>query len=931
MNRSFLYCALAVCLLCQPRAEAESFVFENEVVRYTVGANGRNLELVEKATGNQWLVNSTGPFAQVKIGGKYHYSTRIEKRGDQYRVVFGNSGVEATYRIGTAPAYFVVELVNISGEGIEQISLARLNVNIRENYGSALNVRWNDTFAVCVMGLSDRVHGRGLAALVYPEYGMVGQRAAIVAVPTSRLMDTIRQVELDCELPSPTIGRVWAKRSPDVRVSYLFTDLTEANVEETIRYAKLGRFGYILVYSNTWSTSLGSYPINTKNFPRGEASLKATIDKCHAAGLKVGMHMLTSFVSKRDRLVTPRPDPRLLKDAESVLAADIDERATTIVAATGLDDFPHEPGYYGAVRQGFDIQIDDEIIHYAEIGGPHGKTFLRCTRGYLGTKRAEHRAGAKIYHLCQRYGCYLVDLRTSLKDELADRVAGLINRCGFDMIYFDGGEVNSANGPAWYWVSQQQTAVCNRVQRDLLVQGSGFTGWTWHLFTRCACDDYAALAPKEYLDYHKIGDAWRHYRATFMPAELGWWGFLAYTPYHPATTPDEVEYYAVRMLALDTPVSLETNLSALRKNGRTEELLRLLGKYEDLRLEGKVPETLREKLRQGEWHMIEQHGAIRFVPIRYEKYRVSLPGKTTVENQFAEQPLRFRLRAVPTLSTPGDSANIVLFSAAPPAELAPPAAGTPMPGALAASISFTKPEGKHLRGIDDSLRVASPRGKRPKPVDLLDHRALAVTIRVEGELPNGGQPPVLNVQLESTAERYRDHYIDLDFSGRRTIVIPEPTTERMLPEFRPSYANYRFKAAGYSYDYRHIVALNFRWMRAPGGGTLRCWIERVEALREGDTVIENPAVAIAGKRITFPAKLTTEDYLEYWADGSARLFDRNGNLLQEVPGPEMQLPLAAGKNQLQFEATAGGPAELVLITLGPPTQEKVLSPSGSGQ
>ena len=51
------------------------------------------------------------------------------------------------------------------------------------------------------------------------------------------------------------------------------------------------------------------------------------------------------------------------------------------------------------------------------------------------------------------------------------------------------------------------------------------------------------------------------YQRSFMPSELGWWGFLSATPDHPATMPDEVEYYAVRMLALDAPVSLETDRS----------------------------------------------------------------------------------------------------------------------------------------------------------------------------------------------------------------------------------------------------------------------------------------------------------------------------------------------------------------------------------
>ena len=344
-------------------------------------------------------------------------------------------------------------------------------------------------------------------------------------------------------------------------------------------------------------------------------------------------------------------------DGRSRLAADVDAAAVELRAAGPLADFPREGAFYGDARQGMDLLVDREIIHYAGIGGPGGQTLLGCARGFNRTAPAPHRAGATIHHLCERYGSYLVDLRTSLKDELAERVAGVFNRCGFDMIYFDGGECNMANGPYWYWVSQQQMAVYDRMRRDVLVQGSGGTPWTWHIFARGCCDDFAAVAPKQYLDLHKIADSWRSYTDSFMPAELGWWGFLEDTPHNPATSPDEVEYYAVRMLALDTPVSLETNLSALKRNGRTEELLELLGSYERLRLANAVPAAVREKLRRGEWHMsrpgegdspiFADHGfaavpgksgqspGYSFRPIRYDTQRVALPGEARAANLFA--------------------------------------------------------------------------------------------------------------------------------------------------------------------------------------------------------------------------------------------------------------------------------------------------------
>ena len=485
MARNAAWVILCAALLFPSALQAEDFIFENDLVRWTITAEGASKGLVEKKTGREWAKPS--PLALVKKDNKYHPASSMARQGDLWRIGFRETKIAVDCRITARPRWFVIELVAPPDEEVEEVVFARIDADIPENYGGWLNVRWNEAFAVAILGMSDRVNTSGPAgwAMVYPEFGMKGQRAVVVAAPKSQLLDVIQQVERDEKLPSPKIGATWAKTSPDVRRGYFFTDLTEQNADETIRYALLGHFGTIMTYDGTWASSLGSYPINPQNFPKGEESLKAVVDKCHAAGLKVGMHMLTSFVGKNDPLVKPKPDPRLLKDAEAVLAADIDAGATEIRSSTSLAGFPGEPAFYGDEKQGMDLVIDDEIIHYAETGGgtkgggkkeeggATGGVFLKCVRGHLGTKAAPHKAGAKIDHLCERYGCYLVDLRTSLKDELADRVAGVFNRCGFDMIYFDGGECNMANGPYWYWVSQQQMAVYSRIRRDILRAGLG--------------------------------------------------------------------------------------------------------------------------------------------------------------------------------------------------------------------------------------------------------------------------------------------------------------------------------------------------------------------------------------------------------------------------------------------------------------------------
>lgn len=894
------------------------WTFENTMARLTI-SDDAIVRAVVDADGRDWTAPKPSRLGYIKASGRTHTASAIAREGDDLVVTYGQSGLKTRLRLTARPAYFIIELLETPQEQVEEICFFEVGVKIAEHIGWWLDVRWNDQFAVCLMGCSPRVHTAGLRARVYPEFGMRGEKVVLAATPTPRFLDIVQLVEKELAMPSPTIGGQWAKRSDDVRRGYLFSDLTEANAEETIRYAKLGEFAYIMTYSDTWSTSLGSYPINTRNFPQGEASLKATVDRLHAAGLKAGLHMLTSFVGWNDPLVRPVPDKRLLKDAETSLSADIDDSAALLPVAGPLDGFPREKAFYGESSQGFSLLVDDEIIRYGGIGDD-GRSFVQCRRGANGTKPAAHKAGAKVYHLVERYGCYMADLRTTLKDEIAERVAGVVNRCGFDMIYFDGGECNAANGPYWYWVTPQQLAVWQRFTRDVLVQGSGGTAWTWHIFARGCCDDFAAVAPKEYLDHHKIRDSWRYYTDSFMPAELGWWGFLDDAPAHGPTMPDEVEYYAVRMLALDTPVSLETRLSSLKKNGRTEEMLALLGRYERLRLGGKVPPAVRARLREGEWHMTGDESRPAFAPVRYDVYRVKPGQAVKVDNRFASQSLKFRLQAVPSLAEPGDARNIVLLSATRPVPVSPPGDKAPMPGALAGAVDFTAPAGHQVRGMPADL-VAAASGQRPspdwpgRPLDLTRHRALAVTLRVESPPAAGAPCPVLNIQLQTTSQMYRDHYIDLDFQGERTVVIPEPNTHRLLPEFRPPHAAYPFKQAMYSFDYRQIEALNLRWMRVPGGGRVNCAIVRVEALAESDSVLENAALTVENNPPVVAGTLKTGDYAESWGTGPVRVFDRNGMLLRTMgAGDAPQLP--QGTTMAAVKAAGAGAARLTVITLG---------------
>jgi hypothetical protein len=881
--------AIAMSVFSQaPEPGPQRFVFTTASARYVIESSG--LSSVEVRTDRRQLRTDDYPFAVLKTASAVTPASRVVQSGATLTATFGSTGIEADFLVRSRSDYFAVEVAAIRGGPVDELCFAQLKPAGLPTAGNLLAVRWSEDFAVSLMSLRADLESRlgpdqTIVACAHASLGtLVGERVALIAAPTNEYLNSVRQVERDYSLPSPAIDGEWAKRSTDARTSYLFVDMDEANVDEVIRYARLGGFKYILVYSSTWSSSLGSYPVNTRHFPHGEEGLRRVIEKCHRAGIKVGMHMLTSLIDKRDPLAHSVPLSGLLRDAEATLTASIDESAS-VVHVTGLS---WAPASGPPDATGSDIQIDNELLHCKPAGG---NAFGDCIRGFEATSRAPHPAGAPVNRLVVREGAYLADLKGPLKDIIAERIARLINDCGFDMIYFDGGELNSANGPSWYWVGVQQESIWRRLHRPVLVQGSGWTQWSWHFFTRGTCDDFASIGTRPYLDLHKIADYRELHRRNFMPAELGWVRYAKNAPSHPPTLPEDIEYLAVRMLALDAGAGIETTLNDLKGNGRTEEALRLFGQYEALRLARRLPETARAGLQQGAWHLASNGTQETMQAIERTVVTADVPGEVEIENRFNRQALKFRAEVEPVLGAAGDPANLLLLGQ--PITVRAPAATEPMPGALAERIEFAH---------------------TPQPLDLRHHRTLAVTLRVDGFHP-AAQVSTINIQLQNGIN-YRDHYVDLDFNGEKTILLREPDAERMLGELRPDPRNYAFKAALRDFSYQSVSSVNVRWMRVAATATSRCSITRIEALAEADIPLSHVEIGIGSTTIVLPTPLAPGAYVESSGDGVVRWFDANGHALGTAALASPPPDLAPGRNTLTLKASEPGAIKVSVWTSG---------------
>ena len=108
---------LGASLLSAP--QPADLVFENDLVRWTIGSDGQNKSLVEKDTGKELLAAPGGCMFAIRQGDQTFEDPVIRRDGERLYVNFGRAGVNAEYRIVARPRYFVVEFVRAEGEKVD--------------------------------------------------------------------------------------------------------------------------------------------------------------------------------------------------------------------------------------------------------------------------------------------------------------------------------------------------------------------------------------------------------------------------------------------------------------------------------------------------------------------------------------------------------------------------------------------------------------------------------------------------------------------------------------------------------------------------------------------------------------------------------------------------------------------------------------------
>ena len=900
--------ALAAASVCQ----GADVVLENDHVRWVVGEDGTQRSFVLKASGTELAVAGK-PFhvALLHDAKGWHAPTSLRERKGAWVIEFADGVGRITVRAVALKDHFSLALASGVPDGADRLILAQTSLKIpRETVGGYWPMGQAEGLHIVFAALSpcvrnSRVFSAGtiFRCEALASTGFKNIRLAILTTPAERTLDAIEALELRYKLPHLTLGGTWFRRSDELRKPYLFTDLTEANVDEVIRFAQRGGFGYVLTFRGSWSVSNGHYTINPRTYPSGLKGLKAVADKLHAAGLKLGIHLLSACISRNDPYVRPVPDKRLAVARTFTLAADIDETATEIPIDTSPTGLTKVDSY---ASRGCDLWLGDEIVSYRDYAATAPFRFTRCRRGRYGTQRAAHKAGTPVRYLHRIYGLYVPDPTTDLLPEIAARIAAICNQCGVDMIYFDGGEAINIVGRRWHDSHWVQREVASRLTRDVLITGSGGNGgFGWHTHMRGVSNDGVHVATKAYLDRHKVPQRIEIYHRNLAAGEMGWLNLRPWHISHPATLPDEWEYFCLKALAHGVPVSLHMHTAFFHRNGRAAECLDIIGRYEQARRAGKIAADVLAAIREPgkEFELVgsEEMGWA-FQPVHYAPTHRVEPGdqesaEWTVANPFAAQPLAMRLRVRPALQPFGHERNVVLLDPAEPGEWD---TGGLRGGRCTVSVSKEVAR-EGVPSLKLAAAVARPRpgarawarhefARRP---NLTQCRSIGLWVHGDG----GGA--VLDVQLvEPSLIRARDYLVPVDFSGWRYVRVVDPATHATF-----DHELWRLKGNLTQFDYRAIRELRLQLVALPEGKEAVVHVGRIEALRETPDPLERAYFTINSSRLRIPATIWPEQLIELLPNGTCILYDRD-NTRKETVKLDTTIPtLKAGENTFHLRSS----------------------------
>lgn len=444
-------------------------------------------------------------------------------------------------------------------------------------------------------------------SLVLPVEGadgaIKGAKIGLFGCKSPEALARIGEIELEQGLPHPMFGQEWGKTSRQSMKSYLISDFSEDNFDMVLDKATLAGFEY--VYHTGPFLDWGHFNWDPKFTSEGDEGVRKMVDKAQARGIAVGVHTLSNFMTPNDAYVTPIPSEHLLKQGTLTLTSNLSTEQTEITIRKS--DLFAQPLTLNA------MQIDNELITYG-TAEDQGDTFLLkgCQRGAFGTTAAAHAQKAPLYKLWDYpYRTLFPDL--VLQDELADRLASMMNRTGLRQISFDGLEGCSYTGQDEYANSRFVTRFYNQLDHNVLNDASRLSHNLWHIHTRMNWGEPWGEAMRTGQVENRIKNQ-DFFRRNLFPRMLGWFLIRLADKSFECSSLEDLEWALSESAGFDAGYAMTINTATLRRHGQIDRLLGAIKNWDKLREAEAFTDEQKARLRdpQTEWHLEEMAGGQTF-------------------------------------------------------------------------------------------------------------------------------------------------------------------------------------------------------------------------------------------------------------------------------------------------------------------------------
>lgn len=758
----------------------------------------------------------------------------------------------------------------------------------------------------------------------------VGASGVLIAAPKSRYFSTIREMVKKYKLPYREENGHWFRESDIFRESYFLTQISDevdmaTHYEHVLSLMKRSGDTQLLL---TNPMVYGSYTI-----PRHFSSLSSfaeAIQMFQDNGIKVGIHTFLNRISMEDVYFDPHhPGEKIMKVRIGALASSLSTTKQTIEIAKDEDT---RINFYHYVNDFYNrpfLLIDNEIVEcssYLDEADGSRLKLRPCSRGAARTQAAAHAQGTTVYLVPSSTTAFFVDPDDeAAKEEATSAFADFVNGANINFIYADGYPMVPKPGMPEEVRStyQEKVGVLPYIEKLDSVPGLQYgnqgQNFNYYYFHRSASWDGPPFKAKEFTREFKVKQQLeRNSPYRDVNKEMGWWKItgtqLGETYDFGATTMDDVYYAMTKVLAYDTSMGLQMGVF-WDKNKRLNELLDLMKSYKNLvrdDISGQIiPQHVKEHFkdaeREGELTRVNGYNIIEKA-VHHERVFLGDPNSTSsvFHNPFGPQRLKIDIRPAFDYYPIDDSRHIELSDFQD-----------------VSGIAIEKSKNVSADLSDGGQLVINNTGDSPGTVtlsmfgvinnqylDLSGYRGIGLGVTGDGK------QALLFVRLVEANSAVRDYRVDVDFSGKRDVILHDPTTAiRDLfyidEDGQEVYARLPFSAGlrSWIFAYDRIKGVQLVIHVKPHSNAA-LGFHSVKALKEieNGSPLVHPRIQVNGSSITFPVTLYVDDdkphILEYSGyTKSFKLLTSNFKQLSTGEIPEDAIVVNHGMNEFCMDSS----------------------------